>query len=394
MSGPLAGLRVVELAAIGPLPFACMVLADLGAEVIRVDRAPAQAAGGVLGAMLANDSALDRGRRSLSVDLRRPGSAAVVLDLVATADVLVEGYRPGVAERLGLGPDICLQRNPRIVYGRMTGWGQDGPLAKAAGHDLNYIALTGALHAIGAADRPPLPPLNMVGDYGGGGMLLALGIVAALLERTTSGKGQVVDAAMVDGAAMLMAPIYALKAKGAWQDAREANLLDGGAPFYACYACADGHFISVAAIEPQFYQLLLTKLDIASADAAAQWDRTQWPSVRVKLTALFLTRTRQDWCDLLEGTDACFAPVLSMSEAPHHPHLTARGTFAQRDSLPHPAAAPRFSRSVTNPAPPAPRVGADTADILSELGYDAMAIARLLADGSVSGPRETTADPR
>ena len=383
-------MRVVELAAIGPAPFACMVLADLGAEVIRVDRIPAQAAGGVLGALLAHDTPLDRGRRSLAVDLRKPAGVAAVLDLAATADVLVEGFRPGVAERLGIGPAACLPRNPRLVYGRMTGWGQDGPLARAAGHDLNYIALTGALHAMGEAGRPPMPPLNLVGDYGGGGMLLALGVVAALLERATSGKGQVVDAAMVDGAALLMAPIYALRAKGGWQDEREANLLDGGAPFYACYACADGRYVSVAAIEPQFYALLLTTLDIAPAGAAAQWDRAAWPSLRERLTARFLTRPRQAWCDLLEGTDACFAPVLSMSEAPQHPHMVARGSFALLDGVPHPAAAPRFSRSVATPPPPAPQVGADTAAILTELGYDGETIARLLADGSVSGPSETT----
>lgn len=394
MTGPLAGILVIELAAIGPSPFACMVLADMGADVIRVDRIPMPSAGGDLAAIMANDTPVDRGRRSLSADLRSSGGAAVVLDLVATADVLVEGFRPGVAERLGLGPETCLQRNERLVYGRMTGWGQDGPLAKAAGHDLNYIALTGALHAMGSADRPPMPPLNMVGDYGGGGMLLALGIVAALLERATSGKGQVVDAAMVDGAAMLMAPIYALQAKGAWQDDRESNLLDGSAPFYACYACADGRFVSVGAIEPQFYRLLLTKLGFGQNDIPAQWDRALWPLLRERLTILFLTRPRQEWCDLLEGTDACFAPVLSMSEAPHHPHLAARGTFVQHDGLPHPAAAPRFSRSVAKQPPPPRPVGADSADILRGLGYDPETIARLLADGAVYGPLGTMEHPR
>ena len=386
MSGPLAGMRVVELAAIGPAPFACMVFADLGADVVRVDRIPVQPAGiGVPGAVAAGNDPVNRGRRSLSLDLRSSGGTAVVLDLVATADVLVEGFRPGVTERLGLGPDICLQRNERLVYGRMTGWGQDGPLAKSAGHDLNYIALTGALHAIGAADRPPPPPLNLVGDYGGGGMLLAVGVMAALLERATSGKGQVVDAAMVDGAAMLMAPLFALKAKGGWQDRREANLLDGGAPFYACYACADGHFVSVAAIEPQFYQLLMGRLGFEPAGIPAQWDQAVWPSLRDRLTALFLTRPRQDWCDLLEGTDSCFAPVLSMSEAPLHPHLAARGTFVQRDGVAHPAAAPRFSRSLAPPPAAPPLVGGDTADILAELGYDPGVIAGLRADGTVFG---------
>lgn len=383
MSGPLAGTTVVELATIGPSPFACMVLADLGAEVIRIDRPPARAPGGMLGAMLANDTEVDRGRRSVVVDLRDKRGIAVALDLVEGADVLVEGFRPGVAERLGLGPQVCLERNGRLIYGRMTGWGQDGPLSQAAGHDLNYIALTGALHAMGAAGQPPTPPLNLVGDYGGGGMLLALGILAALLERASSGRGQVVDAAMVDGAAMLMSPIYALMGKGAWQDQRAANLLDGGTPFYACYECADGRFVSVAAIEPQFYQVLLTRLGIGEPDFTAQWDRARWPLLRDRLAALFLTRTRDDWCAVLEGSDACFAPVLSMSEAPHHVHMAARGTFRQREGTLQPAPAPRFSRSLAEPAGPPPPVGADTADVLAGLGYDADRIARLIADGTV-----------
>lgn len=383
MSGPLAGTTVVELAAIGPLPFACMVLADLGADVIRVDRPPGRAPGGMVGALLANDTAVDRGRRSISVDLRNADGVAVVLDLAARADVLVEGFRPGVAERLGVGPQPCLERNSRLVYGRMTGWGQDGPLAHAAGHDLNYIALTGALHAMGTPGQPPTPPLNLVGDYGGGGMLLALGILAALLERASSGKGQVVDAAMVDGAAMLMSPVYAMMGKGFWQDQRGANLLDGGAPFYACYECADGRFVSVAAIEPQFYQVLLVRLCIDEPEFAAQWDRERWPLLRGRLSALFLSRTRDDWCALLEGSDACFAPVLSMSEAPGHAHLAVRGTFRQWDGVPQPAPAPRFSRSLADPAPPAPAVAADTADILARLGYDAGTIAKLIANGTV-----------
>ena len=389
MSGPLAGITVIELAAIGPVPFACMILADLGAEVIRIDRPPARAPGGALGAMLANDSAIDRGRRSIAVDLRDERGAAIVLDLVASADVLVEGFRPGVAERLGVGPQPCLRRNGRLIYGRMTGWGQDGPLAQAAGHDLNYIALTGALHAMGAAGQPPAPPLNLVGDYGGGGMLLVVGILSALVERASSGEGQVVDAAMVDGAAMLMAPIYALQAKGAWTGERQGNTLDGGAPFYACYACADGHFVSVAAIEPQFYALLLARLGITDPAFADQWDRARWPVLRDRLAALFRTRTRDAWCTLLEGSDACFAPVLSMAEAPHHPHLAARATFRPRDGAPHPAPAPRFSRSTANPAAGPPPPGADTAWVLAGLGYDAARIAGLTSDGIVHPAPDT-----
>ena len=381
----MAGTRVIELAAIGPSPFACMVLADLGADVVRIDRPPGRAPGGLMGALLANDTAVDRGRRSICIDLRDPRGVAVVLDLAARADVLVEGFRPGVAERLGVGPQPCLDRNSRLVYGRMTGWGQDGPLAQAAGHDLNYIALTGALHAMGTPGQPPTPPLNLVGDYGGGGMVLALGIVAALLERASSGKGQVVDAAMVDGAAMLMSPVYALMGKGYWRDERGANLLDGSTPFYACYECADGRFVSVAAIEPQFYKVLLARLGIGEPEFAAQWDKDRWPLLRGRLTALFLSRTREDWCALLEGSEACFAPVLSMAEAPGHPHLAARGTFRDRDGVPQPAPAPRFSRSLADPAPPAPGVGADTADILAGLGYDTDTIGRLIADGTVHG---------
>ncbi len=377
MSGPLAGKTVVELAGIGPSPFCCMVLADMGARVVRIDRKPGRAPRTAFEAAVRNDGPVDRGRESIAIDLRDPRGIGVAMDLVARADVLVEGFRPGVAERLGLGPAPCLARNPRLIYGRMTGWGQDGPLAQAAGHDLNYVALTGALHAMGQAGAPPMPPLNLVGDYGGGGMLLAFGIVAAMVETATSGLGQVVDAAMVDGAALLMSAIYGLAAKGAWTDARASNMLDGGAPFYACYECADGGYVSVAALEPQFYRVLLDRCGVADPAFAEQWDRDTWPALRHALTERFLTRTRDEWCSVLEGTDACFAPVLSMSEAAGHPHNVARGTFNRRGAAWQPAPAPRFSRTPAVEANPAPIAGAETDTILAELGYDDGRIATL-----------------
>jgi alpha-methylacyl-CoA racemase len=292
---------------------------------------------------------------------------------------VIEGFRPGVMERLGFGPDACLARNPRLVYGRVTGWGQDGPLAYAAGHDINYVALSGMLHTMGRKDAPPSPPLNLVGDFGGGGMLLAFGVLCAVLEARGSGQGQVVDAAMTDGAALLGAMMYGLRAHGSWDDRREANLLDGGAPFYDTYACADGKFVAVGAIEPQFYARLL---ELGGADAAAlprQWNRQQWPALKAGFTALFATRTRDDWCRLLEGSDACFAPVLDMAEAPLHPHNAARATFVEVDGVTQPAPAPRFSR--TPPATPQPAGPADDgAAILADWGFDAGAIETLKAE--------------
>ncbi len=382
MSGPLAGKTVIEFAGIGPAPFCCMMLADMGARVIRVDRKPGPG-GGSLEAALRNDSLVDRGRESIVVDLRTPNGRGIVMDLVASADVLVEGFRPGVAERLGLGPEPCMARNPRLIFGRMTGWGQSGPLAKVAGHDLNYVALTGALHAMGRADAPPMPPLNLVGDYGGGGMLLAFGIVAALVETASSGLGQVVDAAMVDGTAQLMSAIYGMSAKGAWADARESNMLDGAAPFYACYACEDGHYVAVAALEPQFYQILLERCGLSGPPFADQWDRARWPAMRQHLTAMFLTRTREAWCTLLEGSDACFAPVLSMREAVTHPHNTSRGTFVERDGAWHPAPAPRLSRTPAGLAARPPTIGGDTRSVLQGLGYGEDAINGLLESGVI-----------
>ena len=382
MPGPLSHLTVIELAGIGPGPFACMMLADLGATVWRVDRLPGPPSRGGLEDLMRNDSIVDRGRRSISLNTKDPRGVEAVLKLVEQADVLIEGFRPGVAEKLGLGPEACRARNPRLVYGRMTGWGQSGPLSQAAGHDINYIALSGALHAMGAADRPPAPPLNLVGDYGGGGMLMVVGVLAACAEAQRSGQGQVVDTAMSDGAALLMSAQYGLMAKGFWQDRRESNFLDGAAHFYGTYACAGGGYVSLGAIEPQFYRQLLTLCGIEDPAFQNQWDGGEWPALREKLAALFLTRSREQWCDLLEGTDVCFAPVLSMSEAPRHPHNAARGSFVHgEDGVVQPAPAPRFERTPTQLPPLAPVVGADTRALLAQAGYASADIEALCADG-------------
>jgi alpha-methylacyl-CoA racemase len=373
--GPLAGVRVVELAGIGPGPFCAMLLADLGAEVLRVDRPAA--------ARTSWPTVLARGRRSVAVDLKHPDGAGVVLDLVAAADALVEGFRPGVAERLGIGPDACLARNPRLVYGRVTGWGQEGPWRHAAGHDIDYIALAGALHPVGPAGGPPVPPLNLVGDFGGGGMLLALGVVAALLERGRSGAGQVVDAAMVDGAALLTTQFHELLAGGLWRERRGSNLLDGGAPFYGVYETADGRHLAVGALEPQFYAELLRRLGLDAGDLPDQLDRDGWPLLRQRLAALFRTRTLDEWCELLAGTDACVAPVLGLGEAPAHPHNRARGTFADVGGVVQPAPAPRFSRTPCDPPTPAARPGEHTDRALTDWGVPAEKVARLRATGAI-----------
>lgn len=373
MAGPLQGIRIIELAGIGPGPFAGMMLADHGAEVIRVDRP---------GARIDARDPLLRGRRVIGVDLKSAEGKALVLDLVKSADALFEGFRPGVTERLGLGPAECHAVNPKLVYGRMTGWGQFGPYANAAGHDINYIALAGALHAYGRAGEKPTPPINMVGDFGGGGMMLAFGMVSALLHAKTTGQGQVIDCAMTDGAAALMAMIWGFRANGIWKDERGVNLLDTGAHMYDTYECADGKWISIGSLEPQFYALLLEKTGLKDdADFAAQMNSAQWPALKERLTALFKTRTRDDWCADMEMTDVCFAPVLSMSEAPHHPHNAARGTFVEADGVMQPAPAPRYSATVSD----APRMtkAADTDAILAELGYDGGRVEALKAAGTV-----------
>ena len=377
MSGPLKGIRVIEMVGLGPCPFAAMMLADMGAEVIRIDRKAKPGADNPFPMLGTEFDVMARGRRSLALDLKQPEARAVLLDPVSQADVLIEGFRPGVMERLGLGPDVCHERNPALVYGRITGWGQTGPLSQAAGHDLNYVALSGMLHPMGRPDSPPTPPLNLVGDFGGGAMMVAFGVVCALLEARQSGKGQVVDAAMVDGSALLGAMIYGFKAFGAWSDQRGANMLDGGAHFYDTYACADGKFISVGAIEPQFYALLLKLADIHDPEFYAQMDVSSWPSLKKKLAAVFLTKSRKEWCDLMEGTDVCFAPVLEMSEAPLHPHNLARDNFFNLAGVVQPAPAPRFSRTNTKVTQPAASPGQHSDAILRDWGIDDTRIAQL-----------------
>jgi alpha-methylacyl-CoA racemase len=370
--GPLSGCRVVELAGIGPGPFAGMILADLGAEVVRVDRPAAREQ-----ARADQFDVLGRGKKSVVLDLKRPDAVAAVLDLVAGADVLIEGYRPGVTERLGLGPARCLARNPRLVYGRMTGWGQDGPLAAAAGHDIDYIAVAGSLDPIGRAGERPVPPLNLVGDFGGGGMLLAVGVLAALLERERSGRGQVVDAAMVDGSALLATFIHGLRASGAWRDQRGSNLLDGGAPFYDTYRTADGKFVAVGALEAKFYAELLDRLGLDVSDLPPQLDPAGWPALRERLTAAFAARTQAEWTEVFGGSDACVTPVLSMADAPEHPHNVARSTFIEVGGVRQPAPAPRFSRTPAAVPDPPPVPGSDTEAVLTSLGYSPAEIADL-----------------
>jgi alpha-methylacyl-CoA racemase len=376
--GPLEGIRVVELAGLAPAPFGCMILADLGADVVQVSRADRGAAGAP-----APTDPLARGRRSIGIDLKAAAGLDLLLRLADTADVLVEGFRPGVAERLGCGPEVCAARNPRLIYARMTGWGQHGPLAPTAGHDIDYIAISGALDPIGRAGQRPVPPLNLVGDFGGGGMLLALGVLAALVERAGSGRGQVVDAAMVDGSALLTAFVHGLRAAGVWQDERGSNLLDGGAPFYDTYATADGRHVAVGALEPRFYAALLDGLGLAGAGLPEQYDRTGWPLLRARFAAAFARRTRDDWAHVFAGTDACVAPVLGLGEAPAHPHALARDAFVDVGGVTQPAPAPRFSRSAPPAPAPPPRPGADTDAILAGLGLSAAEITRLHADGTV-----------
>lgn len=384
MSGPLAGVRVIELAGAGPAPFCGMVLSDLGADVITVHRPSAVGADSADPVAEMIQATLSRGRRSVAVDLKSPDGRALIHQLLDTADVLVEGFRPGVMERLGLGPEDCLKAHPALVYGRVTGWGQDGPYAQAAGHDINYIALSGALAHMGRRDERPVPPLNLVGDFGGGGLLLALGIVAALFEARGSGRGQVVDAAMVDGAALLMTMMHELLGQGAWDERREGNLNDGGAPFYDVYETSDGEYVSVGAMEPKFYAELLERLGIGPGETGDQWDREQWPRTKERLAAAFRSRTRQEWTDLMEGTDACVTPVLTMSEAMRHPHNVERRTFIRVDGIEQPAPAPRFSRTPgAVQGPPSPP-GRHTDEVLAGLGMDGADIATLRERGVVA----------
>lgn len=377
--GPLDGIRIIEIAGIGPAPFAAMMLGDMGADVIRVDRADLV---GTDPERPSRDASL-RSRRSIGVDLKSDEGAGLVLDLVAQSDGIIEGFRPGVMERLGLGPDACAERNPRLVYGRMTGWGQNGPLARTAGHDINYISLAGALYPIGRSGDRPTPPLNLVGDFGGGGMLLAFGMVCGILEARSSGLGQVIDAAMIDGSALLTTMFHGMRAAGLWTDDRSSNLLDTAAPFYDVYETADGEFISIGSLEPQFYAELLTKIDWDPAELPAQMDMDAWPEMKQRFERLFRSRTREEWIALLEGTDVCFAPVLSMAEAPTHPHNVAQGTFTSIDGTIQPAPAPKFSRSQAAAPKPPPRPGRDTEAVLAELGVEPAEISRLRSTGAI-----------
>ena len=376
--GPLTGFKVVEFAGIGPGPMCAMLLADLGAEVIRIDRVQEF----LLGVRLAPKfNVLLRSRRSVAIDLKKEEGVETARRLIDQADALIEGFRPGVMERLGVGPDECLARNPKLVFGRMTGWGQDGPLAHASGHDMNYIALTGALHAIGPKDGKPVPPLNLVGDFGGGALYLAFGIVSALLEASRSGQGQVVDAAMVDGAASLMAATYGYNAQGMWNPERGTNLLDSGSHFYQVYETKDGKYVSIASIEPKFYDELLEKAGLDKEEYSAQMERDRWPEYIDKLDAVFKTKTRDEWREIMEGSDICFAPVLSMDEAPHHPHNAERAAFVEIAGVVQPAPAPRFSRTPGEVQGPPPEPGEHTDEILDGWGFSAAEIAGLREDG-------------
>lgn len=380
MSGPLSGVKIVEIAGIGPGPFAALMLADMGAEVVRVDRAQSVRAD-------TSDTPhwdlLNRGRRSIGVDLKSADGVETVLRLVEQADGLIEGFRPGVAERLGIGPDVCLARNERLVYGRMTGFGQDGPYASMAGHDINYIALAGALHPIGRRGEAPVPPLNLVGDFGGGGMLLAFGMVCGILEARTSGRGQVVDAAMVDGAAVLTTMLYAFRSIGAWKEERGTNMLDTGAHFYDVYECADGEYISLGSIESQFYAEMCEKLGIP-IEEMPQHDRARWPEFKERIASVVRTKTRDEWCSIMEGSDVCFAPVLSLAEAHGHPHNAHRGTFTEVAGVVQPAPAPRFSRTPGSISRPPSQPGQHTDEVLREWGFSDAEVDKLRSSGAIA----------
>jgi alpha-methylacyl-CoA racemase len=377
--GPLDGARIVEIAGIGPGPFAAMLLGDLGAEVIRV----ARPGDGLFGSGNPHDL-LNRAKRCICVDLKTPEGVEIVLRLLQQTDAVIEGFRPGVMEKLGLGPDVCLEHNPRLVFGRMTGWGQEGPMAQRAGHDINYISLAGALHPLGRAGEKPAIPLNLIGDFGGGGLMLALGIVAALFEARSSGQGQVVDAAMVDGAALLMASIYGAQQTGFWSEQRGTNLLDSGAHFYEVYETSDGEYVSIGAIEKQFYQELLERIGLSGEELPEQMDASQWPAMKRRLTAIFKTRTRDEWCEIFQGSDACFAPVLKMSEAHEHPHNRLRSTFVDANGALQPRPAPRFSRTPTEVGSGPAKLGEHSDEILREVRYSDDEIALLRAKQAVS----------
>jgi alpha-methylacyl-CoA racemase len=381
--GVLSGYRVIELAGIGPGPMCAMLLSDMGADVLRIDRA-ADAGLGI--AMDPKYSLLNRGRRSVAFDLKKPEAIEAVLKLVEKADALIEGFRPGVTERLGLGPDDCLKRNPRLIYGRMTGWGQEGPLALAAGHDINYIALSGALHSIGRKGDAPVPPLNLVGDFGGGALYLALGVVAGLLEAQKSGKGQVVDAAMVDGAASLMTAIYGMHGSGFWNNERGDNILDTGAHYYEVYETEDGKHVAIGSIEAKFYAELLRLSGLQGEELPHQQDRKSWPKMKERLKTLFRTKTRDEWCKIMEGSDICFAPVLSMAEAPNHPHMKHRGTFVEENGVTQPGPAPRFSRTPSKIQRPPARPGEHTEEALRDWGFANSDLDQLRKSGAIAKP--------
>ena len=375
--GPLNGYTVIELAGIGPAPMAGMMLADMGAELIRIERA------GGSGSLMTKDVSA-RGKKSVALNLKDPHGVEALLRMIENADVLIDPYRPGVCEKLGIGPDICLARNPKLVFGRMTGWGQDGPLAQAAGHDINYIAITGALYAIGRKGDRPVPPLNLIGDMGGGGMLLMTGILAALLEARNSGQGQVIDAAMVDGTAQLMWMFHGFEATGGWDGSqRAANLLDGAAHFYDTYECADGECVAIGSIEPQFYALLLHHTGVDPDEFSAQMDKAQWPTMKAKLTEVFKSKTQAQWCEIMDGTDACFAPVLSFLDAPNHPANVSRNTYVEVDGFAQPAPAPRFSRTPSEVRHGAHKPGDDTNGVLADMGFGEQEITELRATGAI-----------
>ena len=383
--GVLSGYKVVEFAGIGPAPMCAMLLSDMGAEVLRIDRTEDADLGVATDAKF---NLLGRGRRSVAIDLKQAAGTEAALKLIEQADALIEGFRPGVMERLGVGPDVCLARNPRLVFGRMTGWGQEGPLAKAVGHDINYIALVGALHSIGRKGEPPVPPLNLVGDFGGGGVFLALGVVGALLEAQKSGEGQVIDVAMIDGAASLMTAIYGLRAAGKWTDNRGENILDTGAHYYNVYETSDGQYVSVGSIEPKFYAELLRLTGLEREELPRQNDRFAWPALTGKLAVIFKTKTRAEWDALLEGSDICYAPVLNMKEAAGHPHNQARATFVEIDGVPQPAPAPRFSRTPSAIQRPPASPGEHTEEALRDWGFETADLDRLRGHG-VIGTRTT-----